>query len=58
MHGWRISRRVRQLSDGVPDVSQGSLHPALQRLEKEGLVASLESWRRFAAGLETVLRTT
>lgn len=85
MHGWGISQRIQQISDGVLEVNQGSLYPALQRLEKDGLVTSdwgttdnnrraryyritaagrralgveLESWRRFAAGLETVLRTT
>jgi len=85
MHGWGISQRVQQISEGVLDVNQGSLYPALQRLEKDGLITSewgttdnnrraryyrltaggrralgkeLESWRRFAAGLEAVLRTT
>ena len=85
MHGWGISQRVQQISKGVLDVNQGSLYPALQRLEKEGLITSewgktdnnrraryyrlttsgrralndeVESWRRFAAGLESVLRTT
>ena len=85
MHGWGISQRVQQISGGVLEVNQGSLYPALQRLEKAGLITSawgttdnnrqaryytltaagrralgaeLESWRRFAAGLETVLRTT
>ncbi len=85
MHGWGISQRVQQISDGVLEVNQGSLYPALQRLEKDGLISSewgttennrraryyqltpggrralgdeLESWRRFAAGLEAVLRTT
>jgi transcriptional regulator len=85
MHGWGISQRVQQISDGVLEVNQGSLYPALQRLEKEGLIASdwgrtennrraryyeltragrkalgeeVESWRRFAAGLEAVLRTS
>jgi DNA-binding PadR family transcriptional regulator len=73
------------ISKGVLDVNQGSLYPALQRLEKEGLITSewgktdnnrraryyrlttsgrralndeVESWRRFAAGLESVLRAT
>jgi transcriptional regulator len=82
MHGWGISQHVRQISKGVLEVNQGSLYPALQRLEKEGLVTSdwdttdnnrlaryyrltttgrralgveLESWRRFAAGLQAVL---
>lgn len=40
MHGWGISQRVQQISDGVLEVNQGSLYPALQRLEKEGLVTS------------------
>ena len=84
MHGWGISQRVQQISGGVLELNQGSLYPALQRLEKAGLITSewgttdnnrsaryyrmtasgrralgeeLESWRRFAAGLEAVLRT-
>ena len=84
MHGWGISQRVQQISDGVLEVNQGSLYPALQRLEKSGLITSewgttdhnrraryyrlttagrralgdeMESWRRFAAALETVLTT-
>src|SRR5918993_3456972 len=40
MHGWGISQRVQQLSAGVLAVNQGSLYPALQRLEKEGLITS------------------
>ena len=85
MHGWGISQRVQQVSDGVLEVNQGSLYPALQRLEKVGLITSewgttdnnrqaryyrlttagrralgaeLESWRRFAEGLEAVLRVS
>lgn len=85
MHGWGISQRVQQISDGVLEVNQGSLYPALQRLEKDGLITSewgttdnnrraryyritasgrkalgdeMDSWRRFAAGLEAVLRTS
>jgi transcriptional regulator len=85
MHGWGISQRVQQISRGVLEVNQGSLYPALQRLEKDGLVTSdwdttdnnrraryyrltatgrralgveLESWRRFADGLEAVLRVS
>ena len=85
MHGWGISQRIQQTSEGVLEVNQGSLYPALQRLEKDGLITSewgttdnnrraryyrltaagrralgaeLESWRRFAAGLEAVLRVT
>jgi PadR family transcriptional regulator PadR len=40
MHGWGISQRVQQISKGVLEVNQGSLYPALQRLEKSGLVTS------------------
>jgi transcriptional regulator len=40
MHGWGISQRVQHMSDGALEVNQGSLYPALQRLEKTGLVAS------------------
>lgn len=85
MHGWGISQRIQQISKGILEVNQGSLYPALQRLEKNGLITSdwgmsennrraryyrltaagrralgleLESWKRFAAGLDAVLRTT
>lgn len=40
MHGWGISQRIRQTSQGVLDVNQGSLYPALQRLELKGWVDS------------------
>jgi PadR family transcriptional regulator PadR len=33
LHGWGISKRIRQLSDEVLTVNQGSLYPALYRLE-------------------------
>jgi PadR family transcriptional regulator, regulatory protein PadR len=39
-HGWGISQRIQQLSHDVLEVNQGSLYPALQRLEKEGLIKS------------------
>jgi PadR family transcriptional regulator, regulatory protein PadR len=85
MHGWGICQLIQQRSKGVLDVNQGSLYPALQRLERDGLIQSdwgttennrraryyqltaagrrelaheLESWKRFAAGLEAILRTT
>ena len=84
-HGWGISQRVQQLSGGEFAMNQGSLYPALQRLEKNGLITSdwgvtdnnrqaryyrltaagrralgkeVESWKKFAATLDTVLRTT
>jgi PadR family transcriptional regulator PadR len=40
LHGWGISRRVRELSDDVLDVGQGSLYPALYRLEDQGWVTA------------------
>lgn len=40
MHGWGISQRVQQISGGALEVNQGSLYPALQRLEKEGVIRS------------------
>lgn len=40
LHGWAISKRIRQISDGVLDVNQGSLYPALHRLRDRGLVRS------------------
>lgn len=43
MHGWGISQRIQQLSDGVFDVNQGSLYPALKRLEQKGWIDS--EWR-------------
>jgi PadR family transcriptional regulator PadR len=85
MHGWGITQRVQQLSSGEFAMNQGSLYPALQRLEKTGLITSewgvtdnnrqaryyrltaagrraldreVESWKKFAAALESVLRTS
>ena len=40
MHGWGISQRIQQISEGVLEVNQGSLYPALQRMEKSGLITS------------------
>lgn len=38
MHGWAIANRIRQLSDSVLQVQQGSLYPALHRLEQQGWI--------------------
>src|SRR6266850_3465293 len=38
LHGWAIARRIRQLSNDVLLVQQGSLYPALHRLEHQGWV--------------------
>lgn len=83
MHGWGVGQWIQDRSEGLLEVNQGSLYPALQRLEQQGLVDSewrpsennrraryysltaagrqalgeeRESWRRFATGVETVLK--
>jgi PadR family transcriptional regulator PadR len=38
LHGWGISKRIRQLSRDAFDVGQGSLYPALYRLEDNGFI--------------------
>ena len=38
LHGWGISKRIRTLSSDVLQINQGSLYPALYRLEDRGLV--------------------
>src|ERR1043165_4189770 len=43
MHGWGISQRLQQFSRGVLEVNQGSLYPALQRLELKGWIDA--EWR-------------
>jgi PadR family transcriptional regulator, regulatory protein PadR len=43
MHGWGITRRIQQLSDSVLQVNQGSLYPALHRLEEQGWISA--SWK-------------
>ena len=42
MHGWGISQRIQQVSNDVLQVNQGSLYPALHRLEVKGWIAA--SW--------------
>src|SRR5579872_2238267 len=37
-HGWAVSERVQQLSSDVLRIQQGSLYPALHRLERRGLI--------------------
>jgi PadR family transcriptional regulator PadR len=38
MHGWAISERIQQISEDVLHVNQGSLYPALHRLEHQGWI--------------------
>lgn len=40
MHGWGISQRIQQISEGVLNINQGSLYPALYRLEEQGWIDS------------------
>ncbi len=40
LHGWGISKRLRQISGEVLEVGQGSLYPALYRLEDRGWISA------------------
>jgi PadR family transcriptional regulator, regulatory protein PadR len=40
LHGWAIAQRIRQRSDEILQVPQGSLYPALQRLERQGWITA------------------
>jgi len=40
MHGWAISERIQQISEDVLHVNQGSLYPALHRLEHRGWIVA------------------
>ncbi|MGH7533303.1 MAG: PadR family transcriptional regulator [Gemmatimonadales bacterium] len=51
LHGWGISKRIRHLSDDAFDIGQGSLYPALYRLEDRGWVSS--EWGASAEGRRT-----
>jgi transcriptional regulator len=39
-HGWDIAERIEQVSEHVLEINQGSLYPALHRLEHEGWIAA------------------
>ena len=39
-HGWAIAQRIRQISDALLRVQQGSLYPALHRLEHQGWITA------------------
>src|SRR5215467_13047830 len=41
-HGYRIAQQIKERSQGVLDFKEGTLYPALHKLENEGLVASYE----------------
>jgi len=40
MHGWAIGQRIQQISDALLRVQQGSLYPALHRLEHQGWISA------------------
>jgi transcriptional regulator len=40
LHGWGIAKRIQELSDDILSVQQGSLYPALHRLEQQGWIAA------------------
>ena len=44
LHGWAISLRLRSISGEVLQVSEGSLYPALHKLEQEGWIAA--EWKQ------------
>lgn len=48
IHGYAIAQRIRQISKDVLQVQQGSLYPALHRLEKRGWLQS--AWRESENG--------
>ena len=49
-HGWAIAKRIQQISNRVLKVQQGSLYPALYRLEKAGAIDA--QWRETETGRE------
>ena len=48
MHGWAISRRLKTISGDVLQVSEGSLYPALHKLEHEGWITA--KWQMAETG--------
>jgi len=48
LHGWAIAKRIEQRSQGILRVQQGSLYPALYRLEREGWIVA--NWAEAPTG--------
>ena len=48
IHGWGIAKRIEQLTDDVLSVGQGSLYPALHRLEQQGWISA--EWKDSELG--------
>ena len=53
MHGWGIAKRIRHVSGDVLQVTQGSLYPALHRLEQQGWLKA--TWGPTETGREAKL---
>ena len=49
-HGWAVAKRIQQISGDVLKVQEGSLYPALYRLEKEGWITA--NWAETETGRE------
>jgi PadR family transcriptional regulator PadR len=47
-HGWAIAKRIQQISNEVLQVQQGSLYPALHRLEQQGWITA--KWAESETG--------
>lgn len=50
LHGWAIAKRIEQISQNVLQVQQGSLYPALHRLEYKGFLKA--DWKESETGRE------
>ena len=48
LHGWAISERIQQVSEDVLQINQGSLYPALHRLEHQGWIEA--EWKTSELG--------
>ncbi len=48
LHGWAVSERIQQVSDDVLQVNQGSLYPAMHRLEHRGWIEA--EWKTSQLG--------
>jgi len=49
-HGWAIAKHIQAVSNDVLQIKQGSLYPALHRLEQQGFIRS--EWEAGASGRE------
>lgn len=55
LHGWAIAQRLKQVSGDVLQVSEGSLYPALHKLEQEGWITS--TWEIAESGRRAKIYT-